>query len=730
MGSGTERLRGSSDVRRKPARRGRFSLANLDLRIVALVVLLSFGLLAYNKAAVPSPGPISAVHAGEEALASMLSCVHCHDTPTGNMSRACKVCHEEIGQQLDGKSGFHASIRTVSAAECSHCHHEHAGRDSRLVDEDSFRAAGFEKREDYKHDGLGFELMGRHLELDCDKCHERALVRQLKKNEQRFLGQTQKCWTCHKDPHEGKLDECASCHGQEKAFEFVAEFEHDERFPLVGGHEEVACTSCHQKGTVDSVEDIVESAKAGKPGTREIRECVICHEIPHSERFISGVARELAMSQAKTCSECHDYRRGGFLGNDVEMARELHASTGFLLEAGHEDVACEKCHQDYGRRIPAPWLVERRAAFALVYPGRQPDECKVCHGDPHEGQFQQGEFRDAHCLDCHERHKFKPSLFKLEDHEKTSFPLLGKHRETDCEKCHERPKGADETVSRIFTGTTHDCEDCHEHPHEGQFEEGPFAGRDCKTCHGNDAFKPSIFTLALHDRSRFPLTGAHQAVACYECHKLVEGSKDRRIFSRTSNICGECHEDVHEGAFDRPDLPQEIDGRTSCARCHKGGDSFALLYSDDFDHSRWTEFELRGQHAKLECVKCHEREQDGSRVKLAMKPGESCANCHEDPHAGQFRVENKVDCSRCHVDTRAFTEPDFDHEKDSRFKIDEDHKALACSECHKTYKLEGGQKVVRFRPLGIECADCHGSNIPESKRKKSGIKRPRGGRSR
>ena len=37
-------------------------------------------------------------------------------------------------------------------------------------------------------------------------------------------------------------------------------------------------------------------------------------------------------------------------------------------------------------------------------------------------------------------------------------------------------------------------------------------------------WKTSNFTIALHQKSKYPLTGAHIAVACNDCHKPMLGS--------------------------------------------------------------------------------------------------------------------------------------------------------------------------------------------------------------
>jgi hypothetical protein len=91
--------------------------------------------------------------------------------------------------------------------------------------------------------------------------------------------------------------------------------------------------------------------------------------------------------------------------------------------------------------------------------------------------------------------------------------------------------------------------------------------------------------------------------------------------------------------------------------------------------------------------------------------GTSCADCHADPHVGQFASAGRTDCARCHTNTNAFDVPGFDHAKDTRFALDAQHARLACSACHHTTQLPGGLTTVRYKPLGTACIDCHAAEL-------------------
>lgn len=68
--------------------------------------------------------------------------------------------------------------------------------------------------------------------------------------------------------------------------------------------------------------------------------------------------------------------------------------------------------------------------------------------------------------------------------------------------------------------------------------------------------------------------------------------------------------------------------------------------------------------------------------------------------------------------TRSFADLSFNHSFDSRFPLTENHAALACSACHETWNPGGGPAVVRYRPLGRECSDCHDGQMDPGLRRR------------
>jgi hypothetical protein len=85
--------------------------------------------------------------------------------------------------------------------------------------------------------------------------------------------------------------------------------------------------------------------------------------------------------------------------------------------------------------------------------------------------------------------------------------------------------------------------------------------------------------------------------------------------------------------------------------------------------------------------------------------GVRCADCHRDPHAGQFTDGTR--CERCHA-VDAFTPAGrFDHDRDAAFKLEGAHAAVPCTACHEPRPGPDGKPFVRYRPLPSACESCH-----------------------
>jgi len=692
----------------------RLALALVSLAAVVAVVVI--------ESRQTSPGPLTTTHARAGELASDASCDQCHGDFGESMAQACAECHEEISEQLAQHSGFHGTRQGIDVSNCAACHLEHHGDAVRLVDARAFELGGVGDIERFVHDFTDFGLSGKHAALGCEACHPKARAEHLADGERRFGGLAQRCASCHEDPHQGRfVTGCEACHGQERPFAELASFVHTADMPLTGSHGGLACTKCHAKDSPYAVETL--GGAGPKPRSRA---CEDCHESPHSETLTNAVAARFGTVPAASCSECHPPSATSFAVAEGGMRAELHAATGFALDRPHDRVACEECHAGYGG--------ER--AFAERYPGRRADDCAACHEDAHRRQFADASGSNPACVQCHTREAFEPHRFDVAMHARTSFALDGAHVRVECEECHER-KGE---APRTFRGTSKRCDACHEDVHGGLFAtlgklvEGQEESRGvCAACHDTASFRVTRerFGAREHERSTaFALRGAHARAECETCHRpaAAPDALGRRfgrvadVFGTPATECATCHADVHRGAFELARLPQSVDGRATCSRCHSE-DRFREM-PHGFDHGAWTAFALEGAHARADCARCHGTMLDPRAAGRTLGfvadvfPGaaESCATCHADPHRGKFdpgelpaQVDGRSGCARCH-DSESFRFADprsFDHGRWTSYALEGEHAALACEACHVPARERADRAPRLGAVLGSGCEDCH-----------------------
>ncbi|MHC4958063.1 MAG: cytochrome c3 family protein [Planctomycetota bacterium] len=675
----------------------------------SLVIVMTVGLADVRRT---SPGELAAVHGAKVELAKGWgSCSQCHGGWFQSMAEACLECHEPIGKQVETGDGFHGALGRTKGMECGKCHSDHHGTDFAIVNQASFAEAGFENAYEFDHEFIGFKMDGKHLEQTCDKCHENANIAVLPEGQTRFIGLEQDCAKCHEDPHEGKMVlACAQCHSQ-VAFDQFASLDHAKHLPLTGGHAKVSCRECHKKEEPHALEALGSGAQIKR------RACLDCHESPHDETFIGRVATRAEELPSKSCGTCHLPDHVSFKDERLTVSPELHALSGFGLNAPHNEVACEKCHAD---RRSGPDADPDFSNFRARHPGRDPDTCSACHEDPHGEQF-----GERACLECHKREHFKPHDYTVKKHNEAKFALTGSHVEAECASCH---KVAKEGTPRTFVGTTETCSECHEDAHLGFFDRRAGKTVACSDCH-----KPTTFAAKADEPfdhaewTGFELRGAHLQDGCESCHTRSEKPNELgRAFGRVEDrfgkfeSCGSCHKDPHDGEFDKPGRPAVIKGRTSCARCH---DDTSFRTLTKFDHGVWTGFALVGNHLKATCADCHTplKRPDERGRRGAPAKGRHCADCHEDNHAGQFKKNGETSCEDCHRGATSFRDISFRHDVDSRFKLGDAHRKVACDKCHKPDQI-GAKTVIRYRPLGTQCVDCHGAAKDPLRRKRRKVK--------
>ncbi len=277
------------------------------------------------------------------------------------------------------------------------------------------------------------------------------------------------------------------------------------------------------------------------------------------------------------------------------------------------------------------------------------------------------------------------------DHEaETGWALEGPHATAQCLRCHNDRGPAADFAAR-------GCGGCHEDVHLGQL------GPSCEDCHELPDWRPDG-QISEHQRTRFPLIGAHASTACRACHPGAEIG----VFGPTDTECLSCHRDDLARAKDPDHLAQGWTG--GCEECHiptgwSGG---------AFNHGWWP---LRGAHDAARCADCH-----AGGVYAGTDP--ACFSCHADDYNSAADPDHlalglPTACRQCH-DTRRWKPADMDHGgvsgacvdchlDDYLATSDPDHQALSipvtCELCHNTRNWRDAD----FDHAGITsgCVNCH-----------------------
>jgi hypothetical protein len=624
-----------------------------------------------------SPGPLARAH---QNLNGAANCIKCHQVSTKSPEFRCVECHREIADELQRNRGLHATFPRSGPAgsACVKCHSDHNGENFALLHWDP-TPTGFD------HSKTGYVLDGKHVGVGCRACHTaqhipasaRALLGTKDLNHTWF-GLSPNCITCHEDKHQGRFGtNCTQCHSTldwKAATIDTAHFDHTKtRYPLIGMHLYVQCQKCHTP------------AADGRPRYAGIpfSKCSDCHTDPHHGEF------------KQACESCHttfSWKKSTFTSTFD------HSKTKFPLLGKHLEVACLDCHKSADFKTPMAFV-----------------NCADCHKpDPHGGQFAKRP-DGGRCESCHTVSGWSPSTYTAADHAKTGFPLVSPHAKAKCADCHI-PAGKATRYKIKFAL----CVDCHKDEHEGQFSAEPWRNR-CEQCHDGVSFKTANYTLNKHQKSSFPLTGGHVAVACIDCHKAPAGSKVA-LYHFNPLGCTSCHDDVHKGQFAERMAGHDAKGRAlGCEACHSTKEWKDL---SKFDHAE-TKFPLLGSHRAVACADCHKppnMELTMLHVQFTNAPT-GCSECHENPHADQFGARGS-DCAACH-NSNKWKPSLFDHEK-TAFSLKGGHQDVACSACHTLKKPVDGNLVLFYKPCPTACEACHGTNVPRPKEDRSAVENWKG----
>ncbi|MBT8120172.1 MAG: cytochrome C [Gammaproteobacteria bacterium] len=411
--------------------------------------------------------------------------------------------------------------------------------------------------------------------------------------------------------------------------------------PLISAHEkyEEECDQCHDTSNKE----------------RQGQLCMQCHEHENILEDInnkSGFHGRLAEKYSNNCKHCHTDHKGRNAKIVLLNASTFdHLNTDFPLKGAHAKATCKACHEPEEKFSQAP------------------SDCYSCHksSDVHKGK------QGKKCDSCHQASDWKKTAF---DHEKTDFPLTGRHEKTRCAACH---------IDQKYKDTPTACSSCHQIDdiHGGSF------GKKCNTCHDTEKWEKTRFD---HDKkTEFPLLGNHKKASCNSCH--VSGDVNQELPKK----CYGCHknDDSHKGRYGK-----------KCKSCHTP----AAWQKQTFDHSKKTDFPLSGIHKKTSCNQCHKGDLYEDELKAR------CIDCHkkDDVHKGN----QGSNCDSCHNEKGWNDRVLFDHDL-TRFPLIGMHAVAQCEECHLSENygetdsdcnLCHAADDVHEMKLGTRCADCHNPN--------------------
>ena len=643
-------------------------------RIVLLMTLACFWTspASAQLSGLVSPGRLTRPHA---ALEGVGKCLSCHTAGQRVSAEKCLGCHQPVALRIARKTGVHRRVTT----DCVTCHVEHTGLNGELR---PFNPGTFNHATETR-----FALDGLHapLRTNCAACHKTRS----------FLTVSATCASCHTDPHKGRLgSNCSTCHSTTARFATArTSFNHARTdFPLTGAHTRAACGACHKTATFSDVAfSSCTNCHTDVHKQRFGATCTSCHTttawrtstINHDRTAFPLRGQHAAVActgchtsptaQVKppsaTCSACHaDPHQGAFRQDCAACHTESgfrnvkpvfdHSTTRFPLIEKHAPLSCDRCHQSSTRGavagrtggiVSVPAVAPAAAPAARAGGGAAPrapastvvgfrgleTACVSCHTDVHRGEL------GSSCETCHSSRTFAVTSFRHRD-ERPFF--AGAHAKLTCAQCHE-PRGstvpAAPTVragvpgassERVgFTSTPTACTSCHNDVHLGQL------GSTCETCHSVATPRFAVVGFT-HERTRFPLTGAHERVACDSCHRMETrqfpgGRGTARHLAGLETTCASCHKDVHRGELS-----------SKCESCHSTQTFVVREYTHRNARSLRSFF--AGRHNVAACRDCHKPvvTPPASAAVMSFRTTTACVSCHTDVHRGSLGPR----CETCH----------------------------------------------------------------------------------
>jgi hypothetical protein len=551
---------------------------------------------------------------------------------------------------------------------CENCHTAAGWRPIRSVPE-------------FDHNKTKYPLRGMHENVKCSLCHVKPVFTD--------VGKT--CADCHRDIHNRQLGpNCEQCHtvqGWKVATQQVKD--HQNRFPLLGGHSAVQCQDCHKSAASGIFYGLST-------------DCQSCHLRDWQNTSNPPHASNPSAFPVSACKDCHtsfdSWLGATFMGN--------HAAPpiSFPLTGGHANVPCEACHVNNNFHLQIAATDCGNGGCHLTTWQRTNNPAHSTAGTP---------FAVGNCSQCHDTIAWT-DLTSF-NHSVTGFTLTGSHTTTPCVQCH-----VNNNYTLQIAPTDCGNSSCHLKQWNSTETMGAsvpnhvtagFPISQCSTCHNTTSWADATFN---HNSTGFPLTNSHQMApagkmtACAQCH--INNNYNLQIAPTDCGNAG-CHlttwqqtnnptHSTSGGAF----------AAANCATCHD-----TVAWTDNsFNHSV-TGFTLVGTHVSptpTPCVSCH----ISNNYNLTST---DCMSCHKSAWSSTQTIGGNAPnhvaanfpttasaCSTCHSVT-VWANGVFNHSA-TGFPLTNSHqmapagKVTQCTQCHIS-----GNYTLQILPTDCGNAGCH-----------------------
>jgi len=432
-----------------------------------------------------------------------------------------------------------------------------------------------------------------------------------------------------RSPHGNLNLPCQNCHTSLgwKPLRAVPEFDHNRTsYPLRGMHQGVSCAGCHTKPVFSNV------------GTK----CADCHADIHKRQL------------GANCDSCHTVK-----GWMVSVKQIQSHQNRFPLIGAHAAVECDACHKN---------------AAVGQFTGLS-TACYTCHSNQFKQAANPNHVAAAFSTTCERCHGMNNWVNVHFDHAATGFPLTGAHTTVPCTQCH---------VNGNFNLTSANtaCSSCHLKDFQKTNNPNHVAAgfsQSCEGCHNTTAWQPATFD---HSKSGFPLTGAHAATPCAQCHV-------NNNYNLTNTSCVSCHLKDYQST-NNPNHARQGFAQT-CQMCH----NTTAWQPAQFDHSK-SGFPLTGAHATTPCAQCHVN----NNYTLTNT---ACVSCHLKDFQGttnpnHVQANFPQTCQQCH-NTTDWGNATFNHAS-TGWPLTGSHVNTPCLQCH----VNGNYNLTS---ANTACVSCH-----------------------